>query len=92
MDFKICVVVCIRYSFVKLFESQLYKLLFILNVKCTLVQKAPYGTLSLLQYFEDFKKLVYSQDKLSYKDQKTASKLLDLLNYEHLSGSQTLGS
>lgn len=34
MDLKVCVLVCIRYSFVNIFESQLYKLLFIFNVKC----------------------------------------------------------
>lgn len=58
------VLVCIRYSLVSIFESQLYKLLFILNVKCTLVQEAPYGTYPFCSILKTSKNL--SSLKLNY--------------------------
>lgn len=88
MDFKMCVLGCIRYCFVNIFESQLYKLLFILNVNCPRSTQGTYPFCSILKTSKNLSSL-----KINYhtKIKRQRQKLLDLLNYEHLSGSKTLG-
>lgn len=82
---------CIRYSLVNIFESPLYKLLFILNEKFTLVQEEPYGTYPLCSILKTSKNLSILKINYHTKIKRQRQKLRDLLNYENLSGLRTLG-